>query len=76
MLVSAARLTNPPDMNTTTVAVSLLGLAALIGFVLFSSLRLEAQDAAYRAYEECVEREFGRSPSAYYQEHGGYPKCR
>lgn len=62
-------------MKTTTVAASLLGLAAIIGLALFSSLRLEAQDAAYRAYEECVEREYGRSPSAYYQEHGEYPEC-
>lgn len=70
-------------VNATAVAIILLviaGMGALGWFVasaLFGAMeeRDEAFQLAVERYEECVRTEYGRSPTAFAQEHGYYPDC-
>ena len=60
-------------VQTAALWTLILGLA--IPLFLWNSHRLEAQDAAFEAYEACVADQYGTTPSAFYQMHGVYPEC-
>lgn len=59
----------------TTLTIILLAIALLYGLVQWMTGRDAAIAAGAQAYEECVAREFGTTPSAWYNDHGEYPVC-
>ena len=55
---------------------TILTIGAVILFLTWSHKQDERRQAVYSAYEECVEREYGRLPAHIYLETGEYPECR
>ena len=66
------------SMNEKTKAriYATVGVIAVVVFLSWAAeKRGEEFDASMTAYEDCVQAEYGRSPSSFYQEHGYYPEC-
>lgn len=59
----------------TILTTTLLAIALLYGLFQWMQARDEAIAQGAQAYEECVKREFGTTPSAWYNEQGEYPVC-
>jgi len=55
-----------------TIVVSLVAISL---FLTWTNKLDERRQEAYSAYEECVEREYGRLPAHIYLETGEYPTC-
>ena len=55
-----------------TLVVSLVAISL---FLKWTNKLDERRQEAYTAYEECVEREYGRLPVHIYLETGEYPTC-
>lgn len=62
--------------NNITKVFAIIAFIAAIGVVSWLvNERGEKVQKAMDAYEKCVETEYGRTPSSFYQEHGEYPEC-
>lgn len=53
-------------------ALVLVGLILVVASIMWADNKREVSVAVY---EECVAREYGRSPLAFMDEHGYYPDC-
>ena len=59
----------------TTILV-LVVIAFLGGILYFADKHDKAQAAAYAAYEDCVQKQYGMLPSTYYAINGTTPTCQ
>ena len=50
-------------------------MAAIVMVNRWAANRDIKEMAAAIMYEDCVQREYNTTPSAWYQEHGEYPSC-
>lgn len=56
-------------------AWGMIAIVAIFGIMAWSSAHNKWIEKAAGQYEDCVKREYGVSPSYWYQEHGEYPTC-
>lgn len=63
-------------MDTYKSIITLVAIIGVItGILMWSADHDKKVEASAKAYEECVQREFGTTPSAWYNENGQYPVC-
>jgi len=57
-------------------ALAAVGVAGILWSSFFYFEHVDAKrEAAWATYEQCVEREYGTTPEAWYMEHGEVPDC-
>lgn len=56
--------------------ISILVLAGIVGILKWSNNHDKKTLEAYQRYEECVQDEYGTTPSRWYAEHGELPSCQ
>ena len=57
------------------IIILALVIAGIVAILTWSGNRTDKVIKAAELYEECVVKEYGVSPSYWYQEHGEYPTC-
>lgn len=58
-----------------TIVAIIIALIVIATFFVLVSKRDEAVMVSMNKYEECVKREYGTTPTAWYLETGVYPVC-
>ena len=57
-------------------AISLLVILAIFMLLKWSNNHTEKLNTAMQAYEQCVQDEYGTTPSHWYAENGELPPCQ
>lgn len=62
------------DTTINSIIVTII-LGAMLSITLWSAKHDKQVEASSEKYEECVRTEMHTTPTAYYDQHGEYPKC-
>lgn len=60
---------------TKAIIITIAVIAVGYIFVHWTIQHDAKQEAAYSAYDTCVQANYGESAASYYQEHGTLPSC-
>lgn len=63
-------------MKSETIITIILIIAGIALFLNWSAGQVKQQNDAAMAYEQCVEEEYGTTPTAWYLTYGEYPSCK
>lgn len=62
------------DTIINSIVVTII-IAGMLGITLWSAGHDKEAEVSVEKYEECVRIEMHTTPTAYYDQHGEYPKC-